>query len=403
MLSSSFFAHCRSSTNRLRKGAVDLMAEIFVIERQVADDQGHHAAKTAEDATRQMGVVADWTVNALEKLAAEKDKRDRAKRDFQAKHNISRDVKRPNALATILIIVIGFLFECVFTTTSLFSDGHMDLVLAMGFAATFSCVNVALGLAAGACLRFVAYRNGSILQEPGYATIRWIARCGFAMIVLVNLAMIFVGGRVRVTGGHDDIFNFADVSFAATFADGLALVIMVAAALSCGVAMWKAYGGFTDPIPGYGVFADAFDGMFGDEAEFMVATTQDHLASVSEAAGERIEDSWMEVEEQAGVFADLLTYNGEVQDAKREAQVFAIAELERERFVQGDATAPSAINLDAFDGLEIDPDTLSFAASKQHILDSLRANQDQASAKVMAAYAAYTAQRHSAAVLPTQS
>jgi hypothetical protein len=56
--------------------------------------------------------------------------------------------------------------------------------------------------------------------------------------------MIFVGGR-------DGIFDFQVIQFSGTYKDGLAVVIMVTAALSIALVAPKRISGFVHSIPGY--------------------------------------------------------------------------------------------------------------------------------------------------------
>ncbi len=128
------------------------------------------------------------------------------------------------------------------TATTMIAEGRMDVVAGIGYGMIFACINVIVGMVAGYfCLRYVGLRLNSPAPETGDSLKRFAAKAGFAFFILTLIVLIFSAARVRTLGGHEHIFTFTEVSFLATFNDGLAIIIIVIGLVSSLIAIWKGY------------------------------------------------------------------------------------------------------------------------------------------------------------------
>lgn len=391
MFESHIHAHVASALKGLRATLVGLSARFFEQNRFDTPEIERKINGIGDSAANMMRVSASNVEARLEELAETGRNADQIKRLFQAEHGILRDLKQPDPLITAFLVMLGWLLECVFTAIGLFADGHVDLIPALGFAITFSTVNVGLGLAAGSCLRYVGYRSQNPVQLPRYKRTRQIALAGFLCILAVDVVMIFTGGRVRTTGGHDAIFDFSQTSFPATFGDGLALVIMIVAALSFGISVMKGRAGFSDPLPEYSDHAGRIDLGIDEEAEDIATSAQELVDEIYESAEEDILDLLDEVNDGVDLVKDTYAFEAEIQNAKDDTRVAAHQAWERDSFIQGKSVPRPSLNTDAFDALSIDLESLANDIPDQAVLDELRTAHADATARIGTAYAAYSA------------
>lgn len=383
----------------LRRKHADLQAQMYENIHIGAGERSLRATARSQTGQSLMRMTAQNATNQLTSLGEIAHDADQGKRAFQSEHGIFRDLKRPDPLKTLTFLMFGWVTESIFTTVSLFADGHLDLIPAVGFAATFSTVNVGLGLAAGACLRYAKYHQNSPVVRSGDRLTRKTAFAGLLTILGIDALMIFAGGRVRVTGGHGEIFDFSNVGFFATFGDGLALVIMVAAALSCAIAVFKAHSGFADPIPEYSDYAGGADS-FDEDAEDIALGFQERIEEIAEDAEAGVFETTDAPEDQMELVRDVLHFNAEVQDAASDMRAFARAEWERYAYVKGEDVARKDFDASEFEALLIDVTTLKFADLQDDELEALRAAHATAMAEITNAYAGYSATARRSRVLP---
>lgn len=214
--------------------------------------------------------------------------------------------------------------------------------------------------------------------------------------------MIFVGGRVRVTGGHEGVFRFSDVPVSATFGDGLALVIMVAAALSFALAAFKGYRGFADPIPGHADHAGWTAADFDELGEEIVEGGLERVDLIYEDAEEAIRAATEPPEDAVELEEDTLRFNAAIDDAKDELRAFAAAAHERRDFVAGEQTPLRDIDLSGFEALRIDIDVVPNSLACAGLLEALAEAHARASAEIATAHAAYVAASKGYRVPPPQ-
>lgn len=344
-----------------------------------------------EDAAQSIERVVGSTANVLTNMADAAGLANRSLRNFQAENRLTRPVHEPNPLVTALLLMIGWVVETVFTATGLFADGHVGIVPALGFAVTFATVNIGIGLAAGFTLRFVNFRQNAIMWTPGIRWVRWTARGAFGVLLGVAAVMIFTGGRVRVTGGHEAVFDFGSVSFGATFNDGLALVVMVAAALSVAVAVAKGFSGFSDPVPGYAVHAHAGDAILG-AAEDHVEDALEDIAEIAEAAEEDILDGLVDPDKVQSLVDTIVRHNGHLDEDRAWLASFAEECWQRDCHVAGREVGREPLRTPRLDALEIDPAELDAVQSAIPDLERLRQARRDANARIAEAHSAFLAE-----------
>ncbi|MEM6890510.1 MAG: hypothetical protein AAF636_20610 [Pseudomonadota bacterium] len=368
-------------------------------------------AASKQDGDRAAGAAVAYALSATQMLAtlgcqsieAQKTAAHAARfalRKFMAELNVYRPPHTPNILVILLTLMVGTIGEAVFATISLYSDGRMDLIPAMGFALTFAIMTTVLGLAAGAVLRFVGYRSKVRKQSPEFRFVRWTARFGFLSVVAVTALMIFVGGRVRVTGGTINIFSFADVGFAATFNDAMALVIMVASTLSFCLSISKGYSGFTDPLPGYAAHAGKSDEDYADEVSWTVATVLDQVDEVVDTAVGTLETVQQDPDAVDELREDTLSFNATVRSTKADIIASALADWEQQCFATGIETPKPEVDLAALDALIIDADRLPDPAPPEGLMDELLKAQTEAHTKVLTAQTEFASSLQSFRVSP---
>lgn len=373
----------------LRKPHTKLLKRLFGESQAAAQRATGEVEALQDQAARQIEIEAGTAEAQLNLLSLAAKDAERGLRAFQAANRIDRAPRSPDVLKTMFIIMLGLVLEVVFAATALFADGHVDLIPALGFALTFATANVGLGLAIGFTLRFARYRDEAVLLNPFHVVIRWTARIGLVVQLLVTTVMVFAGGRVRVTGGHDGLFSFADVPFAATFNDGLSLVIMVIAALSVALAAAKGFGGFIDPIPGYADHIGT-DGDIAENAREVAEDALEEVADLADDAEEGILDAVAEPGTRAKLFEDITRFNNRVTAAQSELAVLAQDEWQRRCFVAGEDLPPPDTVSAALNALLIDPAELGEEAPRLS-LEHLRTARTKASARISTAHTGFIA------------
>lgn len=403
MPTSNVEAHKAASLEQLREEHAELLVAMLEAEEDFRSQQaGHEDARVAR-ASAMMTVIATKVGNLLTHLAQSGRKAADSERLFRHDLGITRDLKRPDPFATTALVALGWTVETIFTAISLFADGHVDLIPALGFGMTFSSVNIGLGLGAGYIARFLNYRKTSLTQQSGDQLVRRLALGGVAGFSLAHLLMVFAGGRTRVLGGHEAIFSFSEVSFAATFRDGLALVIMVSAVLSFLIAAAKGYSGLADPIPGYADHVGSSSDEIFEQAELIVDEALGALEETGDGTIDELEELATQPEGLEDLRADIAAFNARVDAEKDKIRVLALQEWEKRCIVAGEDVRRPRLDLSAFDGLKLDLDSQASAAPRPDLIDTLRQAQVEATSAIQTAFAAFAAAIHRGVVLPPLS
>lgn len=337
----------------------------------------------------------------LQKLAERKLQAQSNERTFQAERNIYRPVKFPDILQTILLSVTGAVIETIMTSTGLVADGHVEPIVGFGFGLMFSSVTVALGLMTGYfCLRYTNYKAHTTVLHPTDLTKRHMARFGLGFSFSIVLVLIFTAARVRITGGHDNLFSFDEVSFAATFNDGLAIVIMIVAVLSYCIALWKGHSGFADPEPDYADHAGFASEEIDELAEEIVEDTLDDIDDTFEAAEDFVISSSQTPDDETEIFSEMQHHNDAVIEEKLKAEVFFEQECERAEFIQQEKMDRPNLDFDVFDQLLINTNALKPTESHNEILSELKQAHSAAIAAIHEAYAEYKASSQALPITP---
>ena len=346
---------------------------------------------TVETAARQMEMIADRCVHVITNMAQKACAAEALKRKFQADNNVFRDVKAADLLPVMALISLFFTLETGITALSLFADGHMDLAPAMGFAAMFSLINITLGLGAGFTARFIGYRANHARQLAEYQLVRNMAIGGVAAMVLLHILILFIAGRVRVTGSHGAVFDFSDADFFATFGDGMGLLIMIAAMLSFSVSMYKGFNALLDRIPEYDEYAPKVD--FDAQAASQAEQAIDHIDDIFDDTELQVDDLLDEQEEAIDLPKDISDFNADVMRERGKHKVFALSVYEREKFIQtGGKIKPPAFDLTDFDALLLKPPVKTRASLDKSLLSDLQAAQSKAASRITDALSQYHAE-----------
>lgn len=381
-------------------------AELSVAAIRALDDYDQQQVGSSQSrlvrASTMLQATATKAGHLLAHLAKADHKAADSERLFRHDLSITRNLKRPNPMATTALVVVGWTFETVFTATSLLADGKADVIEALGFGATFSSTNVFLGLGAGFVARFIPYRKSSRTPQPDDRIIRGLAIGGLTAFALAHLAMVFTGGRVRVSG-HEDIFNFYDVSFGATFADAMAIVIMVSAVVSFLIACVKGYSGIADPIPGYADHVGKAGEQILQTAEGIVEDALEAVDKIAENAVYDLKALTDPSEDLEALREDVSAFNARIETAKDQVRLLALQEWEKRCLIEGAPVRRPRVDLSAFDDLIIDLDQLVSPEAQPALTDALLEAQVEATAMIETAFAAFSAAIHRGVVLPPLS
>lgn len=380
-----------------------LKADAFDLAQRGDSETVLNSESHIANVVHQMKLTENSVRNTLSNLAETAHNLGQAKRQFQAENNITRPPKAPDKMISTLAVTVGAVIESALTSVSLAADGHVDPVVALGFGTMFALTNTGLGMAGGACSRYLDYKVNSVNPLPQHKKIRQLAKTALTGILGINVAMILVAGRVRAIGGHEGIFDFTEVGLFATFDDALGVVIMVAAGLSSGVAFFKARSGFTDPMPEYSDYAGSSREIIDYDAEEVVQNALGELDVLLEETEDEIAESLALPEDKSDLNEQLAHFSADVEIAKTEVQVFAQAEYERIRFVEGKAGKRPDPDLSQFDDLLNGLSELTFAPPSQTSLDGLRRAHAEAAAAILEAHAQYLTSSQGNRFLPPQT
>ncbi|MGJ8534868.1 MAG: hypothetical protein ACSHYC_21965 [Alphaproteobacteria bacterium] len=400
MYDSNITAYTAEKLKTLRLDRAALESDIFDLAQRSDSEMVQNAENHVANVKHQMKLTENSVRNTLSVFAETAHDLEQAKRQFQVENDITRPPKKPDKMLSTLAVTTGAVIESVLTSVSLFADGHVDPVVALGFGTMFALTNTGLGMATGGCSRYLDYKINSVKQRPQYAKTRLLAKTALTSILAVNAVMIVVAGRVRAIGGHEGIFKFSEVGLFETFNDGLGLVIMVAAALSSGVAFFKARTGFSDSCPEYSDYAGTSREIIDYDAEEVVQNTLAELKYLLEDTEDEIVATWALPEDKSDLNEQVVHFKADVQIAKNDVRVFAQAEYERNRFVEGRAGKKPVLDFKEFDVLLTGLDALSFTPPNQEALDALRRVHAETASAILEAHAQYLASVQNNRFLP---
>lgn len=381
----------------LRNDGADLRRRVNELSPPTETDEALN--ESAERCTAELTNTAEIAVvMLLNVLFRARTTACRELRFFQITNRIRHSAANPMVTNTLLIITPLFCLEGMGMGLTMMSAGDMNPIPALGYGLIFSAINVALAVSAGFfCTRYLTYRLHNKYADEHDAKIRNLARSGLAAHLGLLLLLIFSTLRVRATGHHDGIFNFAEVGFLATFDNGFTLAILGISFLSTIIGVYEGRHGFSDIVPGYTQVQRRAEVLIDEQAGDLVDHSFDSLADQLEAS---IEDLEMRVEDRDfmlssynseinALHAGFVEFNNAVLSAKDESRVFAEEQSEI------DALPPRISRLDAFDALLLCTQMLPSVLKEENRLgsDALIARisraHDQASAQIMAAHAEY--------------
>jgi len=193
-------------------------------------------------------------------------------RRFCEDRGIERPPKSINRINTAMFILSAWFVELFFAGSTLVSDGKMGVIEGYSYAASFSALNIAAGVAIGYwTLRFFNLKRHDSMPT---ARVRLMARTGFFAGIAGLGLLIYSAARGRVT---DDLFSFNEASFVSTFNDPMTLIIFAIGILGSAVAIGKGFHGIDDPIPQYSEYFERCEILANAPAEELVEQVQDRI------------------------------------------------------------------------------------------------------------------------------
>jgi hypothetical protein len=214
-----------------------------------------------------LGTMAVWFQNHLGNLGKKRLAKQQFLRSLHWKWNDYRPVSCPDPLDTILLAVAFVCVEGAMAGSMMISGGQVGFIEGLAYGASFAALNVAVGIVAGLVLRATFYKRNAKLESPFDRKVRRWGRIGFSACTGLLALLIFVAARTRAAGGHEGVFNFQDVSFLATFADGNGVQIIALGIVSSLLAVWKGATGLMDVRIGFSkALHEAVDAIDGQAA-----------------------------------------------------------------------------------------------------------------------------------------
>ena len=348
---------------RLRSSGVRLFQEIDAFRNRRMDVPVDEARRRIESAIETTQQIVQFTTLRLQQLASRKTRFRQYARNLQVENKVFRPARDPDPLDTIMLAVVFMLVEAGVTAAMLVSEGKMEPVPGLAYGMAFALVNVMLGLVAGFLpARYLSYRRYARVQDERDLRIRIAAVIGFVAAMLALLVLIFAAARLRALGSHENVFSFAEVGFLDTFNDGIAIIIVIIGFLSGALAMWKGYGGLSDPVPDLTEAwhsTDDLDGNADDLVEDGIATIEDlrddlddEIQPIVEALRKAPRD---DRERHTELAAKVVIHNDAVRDAMEACKSRVQAEARERGYIRGNQSPARIPDLSAYRGLLIPP------------------------------------------------
>ncbi|MEM9128186.1 MAG: hypothetical protein AAGA97_00435 [Pseudomonadota bacterium] len=368
------------------------------IERRMSELVLHNSPETvldaemqAKEAKRAIERMLKSVENHLKNFADIAHQSERHLREVQISCGEFRKPRFPDRLATAASLAVFWTVEAVLTGLTLVADGTAEPITGLAFGGMFAGANIGLGCMAGFMSRYIDYRIKSPVRSHMDEFKRRLASTVCAVCVAGGAFMHLVAGRVRAVGDHEHIFDFSKVGFFGTFNDALGLCIMVVAALSFGVAMFKGRSGLTEKRPELCEIDASSRGEIDAEAEDLVDDAleqfDDLLHDTEDAflAASPLPDDASAIEEQV---AEL---GADISAAKDRVRIFADKVHSEQSFVEGEMLPMPSLDFGELDALSIKKSIPQPVRPKRELLDALRTAHADGSAGVSEAHAAYLA------------
>lgn len=365
------------------------------------------AIQALDAATSSMDRLARKAVETFDGLALKRIAKTQSYREFQLDLQIKRGARDPDRMKTVVVAQAAILIEGAATTALMVADGAMAVTEAAAYGFSVSFINVVTGFVTGffPC-RYVGYRIDAIEPKPRDRLIRITAWLGFSASLSLMGLLNFAAARVRVTGSHDDIFNFGQVGVLESFTQYHALAIVVLGGIGGLLAIYKGMTGISDPIPGFLESRhEAEDAIIesGDEAAGRYrGMANDQFKKAMERFDDRIDEIEEAVERRAATLADqkqaIIVHNQGV-DAAIEKKLDA-AEQERQRLtkIKRKYIRPKKVDTSTLEKLHIpdlldiqEPQTANDGPDPAEAKQRLEAAYDTTLAVIEEAYASFQA------------
>ena len=274
-----------------------------------------------------------------------------------------RPVNRPDLTQTVSLVVIFWLLEALLTGAMMIAEGKMLVMEGFAYGLIFAGINVIVGLLTGylALQPALAYINAPD-KTGGHIVSMALGWLATSVGMLVLTLLIFSAARVRALGGHEHIFDFAQVSALGTFDDAIAILIVVLGAASSIIAIREGYCGLVDPIPGLSKAAkQAGDDITNqveegtDAALEQIADLCDELIDEAEEALEAHGDATEAYRtERLDANKKIRTHNTLIDTSKRQMLVYAKVQQSIEQKITRRSPSDSdAVSDDLFDDLKV--------------------------------------------------
>lgn len=392
---------CRHSFQRIEKKRAEL-------ERMRPADP--FSLFCASDHEAQLYETAGGFERIILRKEREKTEAGEKLRHFQMWHGLERPPRQPDTAQAVFIIVLATCLEMGLSAFLLINDGLFTVFDASVLALIFGLVNTVTALCTGLYgWRFAGYRKRALQPESKDRFIRGLAIIGtLAGIGLIGVLQ-FASGRVRVLGSHEGLFDFEDVSVAATFDNYLALALMVIGCFSALINMITAYQGLADCYPGYSQISREIKTSLVTEVEEAHSETVETLREIRNGAHHEINALCTEGRKAIADYRRQCTalkkriaaHNKHTERCLTHWRSVQINEQKAAAYVSQTDVPPQEYHLAEFEGLLIDgqpADPLTGLEAKAEELkeriDTAFANARQRSNKAMDAYSASLREIH---------
>lgn len=337
--------------------------------------------KVADAAVERIGTYAAQVVESLSLLREQKIKGQGNYRQFQAENGITRDARQPDKMITFFILQCGILAEGMLGAALFLADGHFDLITSFATGFAIAGINAMAACAVGYFGgRYIGYRIDAqtpLLRDTAIRLAAWLGM----LTMFAGLAVLHFGAaRVRVTGKHNDLFDFSSVSFADTFQDYFALGLITVGVVGAAIAFFKGRHGFSDPIVGYSQIAIDTDLQCKQAADTLYHDAMAHIETMQDAACEaietRVEDArqgQQDYQDERLSLTDRINHHNDQVDHMIEVlREMHTKEQETDAFIRQSAAPSTPFDLSGFEALKLLP--LAEDDAAENIADSINSD-----------------------------
>ncbi len=348
---------------KLRDSRRQVIGQMQTAPREQRVPTPEQIAQPAIEAGAQLAQIEDQARASADRLKAERVAASQVKRLFQIERRILRPARTQDIPLACFVLMCCLFGDGALTAGLMVGNGDMDVPTAIIYGLTIASINVATGVTAGFfCGRFMGYKLRATEVTPQDRQIRWTARGGFAAFILSTLTLLFGAARVRATGSHSGIFDFSEISLAATFNDYYAIGIVVVGVIATVVAFYKGMTGFSDPEPGYTEIHKAASDDILAAARQAESHLRDSASAIFIGGANGLEDQYTAAQDaiagrdasRFGPADAVLMHNNEVAHAKDTLRTLEARQRWDIGFIAQGKQPPRPMNLDAFDRLLIE-------------------------------------------------